>query len=103
MYIFAIFAIFQNRENYMQRNFIIIIIIIHAYCLFTGCLPVLTSLQISHNKLKYAADIEELVNCPQISVLDLSHNKIEDPDIVNVFERMQSLVSSNLRYIPELI
>lgn len=58
----------------------------------TACLPVLGTLQISHNKLKYASDLEHLAECHSLSVLDVSHNHIEDPDIVNVLERMEKLV-----------
>ena len=43
----------------------------------TGCLPVLTSLQIAHNRLSTATDIEELVHCPKlryILVVDFMRN-----------------------------
>ena len=39
----------------------------HTYtpCI-AGCLPLLSTLQIAHNKLKTAEDIEELAHCPSL-------------------------------------
>ena len=59
-----------------------------------ACLPKLSSLQISHNKLTDAESLEHLVDCEYLSVVDLSHNKIDDPNIVDVFARMKTLVST---------
>ncbi|XP_067655073.1 dynein axonemal assembly factor 1-like [Haliotis asinina] len=56
-----------------------------------ACLPVLHTLNISHNRLKTADDIRELVHCKNLGVLDLSHNKLEDPAIVDIFEQMEEL------------
>ena len=39
----------------------------------TGCLPVLTSLQIAHNRLSTATDIEELVHCPKLRYILVVH------------------------------
>lgn len=56
----------------------------------------LSSLIISHNKLESASDLEHLVECKKLSCLDLSHNNLEDPEIVSVFERMENLHVLNL-------
>jgi len=48
---------------------------------------------LSHNKLEKVEDIEHLKECKSLSVVDLSHNCIEDPDAVQVFSQMQSIVS----------
>ena len=47
----------------------------------------------SHNKLETAEDIKHLIECEKITVIDFSHNRLEDPDIVDVFANMKSLVS----------
>ncbi|KAK1899690.1 Dynein assembly factor 1 axonemal [Dissostichus eleginoides] len=56
-----------------------------------SCLPELSTLQIAHNKLKTAEDIEHLRQCCAISVLDLSHNLLQDPEILLVLEAMPEL------------
>jgi len=56
-------------------------------------LPKLNSLYLSHNKLETVEDIEHLKECKSLSVVDLSHNNIEDPDAAQVFSQMQSVVS----------
>ena len=66
------------------------------YC--TACLPVLHTLQITHNRLQSVTDIEHLVHCHSIGVLDLSHNQLDEPLILDVFKRMNSLVSCYLWY-----
>lgn len=38
-------------------------------------------------------DIEHLKECHSLSVVELSHNCIEDPDVVQVFSQMQNIVS----------
>ena len=58
-----------------------------------ACLPVLNTLNASHNKLQKAEDIEELTKCPNLSIVDLSHNKLDDPKILDVFMNMKNLVS----------
>lgn len=63
-----------------------------SFCL-TACLKVLNTLQIAHNKLETVEDIQHLQECPSISVLDLSHNNISDPNIVTILETMPNLVS----------
>jgi dynein assembly factor 1 len=59
-------------------------------------LPKLNSLYLSHNKLQSVEDIEHLKDCQSLSVVDLSHNLIEDPDVVQVFSQMQSVVSISM-------
>ena len=64
-----------------------------TFPVIVGCLPALHSLQISHNKLKRAEDIDHLIQCTTVSVVDLSHNKLDDERVVEVFESMAHLVS----------
>lgn len=61
-----------------------------------SCLPVLSTLQMSHNKLESVADVEHLSDCGALSVLDLSHNLLKDPEILAVFEVMPELRVLNL-------
>lgn len=60
---------------------------------FLGALPKLNSLYLSHNKLESVEDIEHLKECHSLSVVDLSHNFIDDPDAVQIFSQMQNVVS----------
>lgn len=59
---------------------------------YIACLPLLESVQLAHNHLATVEALEHLKDCRAISVLDLSHNRIEDPGVVDVFEQMESLV-----------
>jgi dynein assembly factor 1 len=61
-----------------------------------ACLPELGSLQIAHNKLETMGDIEHLRGCLSISVLDMSHNLLSDPEILAVLESMPRLHVLNL-------
>ncbi|XP_044290067.1 dynein axonemal assembly factor 1 [Varanus komodoensis] len=61
-----------------------------------SCLKVLHTLQIAHNMLQTVEDIQHLQECPSISVLDLSHNKLDDPNILGVLETMPDLRVLNL-------
>uniref|UniRef100_A0A182WHJ3 Dynein axonemal assembly factor 1 homolog n=1 Tax=Anopheles minimus TaxID=112268 RepID=A0A182WHJ3_9DIPT len=54
-------------------------------------LPVLNTLNISHNYLKSIESIAELRKCDFVSVLDISHNRIEDIAIVKVLADMKGL------------
>ncbi|KAL0269269.1 UNVERIFIED_CONTAM: hypothetical protein PYX00_007068 [Menopon gallinae] len=54
-------------------------------------LAFLHTLNISHNRLQDFADLEHLKDCKELSCLDISHNWIEDPTVVDIFEAMQSL------------
>lgn len=64
-----------------------------------SCCPKLASLIVSHNKLKNKFDIEHLIECEFLSCVDMSHNMIDDPEIVSVFEQMKNLVKD---YILEI-
>ncbi|XP_034556463.1 dynein assembly factor 1, axonemal [Notolabrus celidotus] len=61
-----------------------------------SCLPDLSTLHIAHNKLECVGDIEHLRDCHAISVLDLSHNLLHDPEILLVLEAMPDLRVLNL-------
>ncbi|XP_041048070.1 dynein assembly factor 1, axonemal isoform X2 [Carcharodon carcharias] len=61
-----------------------------------SCLPALRTLQLAHNQLCTVKDIEHLKQCDSLSVLDLSHNKLGDPDVITVFEVMPNLHVLNL-------
>ncbi|KAM9853497.1 dynein axonemal assembly factor 1 [Aulostomus maculatus] len=61
-----------------------------------SCLPKLSTLQIAHNKLETVEDIQHLSLCLSISVLDLSHNLLKDPEILSVLEAMPELRVLNL-------
>ncbi|EDS36306.1 conserved hypothetical protein [Culex quinquefasciatus] len=54
-------------------------------------LPVLNTLNISHNYLKTADSLDQLRDCHFVSVLDISHNRIEDIAIVKILSDMKSL------------
>ncbi|XP_063389265.1 uncharacterized protein LOC134675050 [Cydia fagiglandana] len=53
--------------------------------------PDLHTLSIAHNMLSSVSDLEQLQYCNNLSVLDLSYNRIEDPLIVDVLEAMKIL------------
>lgn len=57
-----------------------------------ACLPVLNTLQMAHNHLETVEDIRHLKECLKLCVLDLSHNKLSDPEILSVLESMPDLV-----------
>uniref|UniRef100_A0A8C7GW03 Dynein axonemal assembly factor 1 n=1 Tax=Oncorhynchus kisutch TaxID=8019 RepID=A0A8C7GW03_ONCKI len=61
-----------------------------------ACLPDLGTLQIAHNKLQTVGDVEHLSQCLSLSALDMSHNLLDDPDILTVLERMPELRVLNL-------
>lgn len=61
-----------------------------------SCLPNLSTLEITHNKLKSVEDIQHLSQCSAINVLDLSHNKLNDPAILPILESMPELRVLNL-------
>lgn len=56
-----------------------------------SCLPDLSTLEITHNKLQTVDDIEHLSQCVAISVLDMSHNLLTDPEILGVLQAMPEL------------
>mmetsp|Transcript_47863 Transcript_47863/g.124223 ORF Transcript_47863/g.124223 Transcript_47863/m.124223 type:complete len:261 (+) Transcript_47863:1290-2072(+) len=51
----------------------------------------LSTLHLTHNKLTTAKDIEHLAECNSVTVVDLGNNRLDDPEIVEVFERMGNL------------
>lgn len=53
----------------------------------------LTSLQISHNELTSADDVRGLLAAPLLSCVDLSENRLEDPQIVEVLEASALIAS----------
>ncbi|XP_032140451.1 dynein assembly factor 1, axonemal isoform X1 [Sapajus apella] len=61
-----------------------------------SCLPVLNTLQMAHNHLETVEDIQHLRKCLRLCVLDLSHNKLSDPEILNILECMPDLRVLNL-------
>lgn len=69
---------------------------VHVHDCDVDCLPVLNTLNLSHNRLSDVESLEHLAKLHTVSVLDLAHNKIEDPKVIEVFEQMQNLVSFNL-------
>lgn len=51
----------------------------------------LTTANFTHNRLTSADDVRGLLDCSSLRVLDLSHNKIDDPEILSVFSSMPDL------------
>ena len=58
---------------------------------FLASLSELCSLELSHNSLSSVEDVGHLSDCQSVEVLDLSHNKLEDPAVVEVFAKMRNL------------
>nr|XP_033336593.1 dynein assembly factor 1, axonemal homolog isoform X2 [Megalopta genalis] len=54
-------------------------------------LKFLNSLNLSHNYLQQTADIEHLRLLERLSVLDISHNRIDTEDVVNILGDMKEL------------
>lgn len=85
-------AVFYLLQKITVKQWLLPFLSLHCSCL-TACLKVLNTLQIAHNKLETVEDIQHLQECPSISVLDLSHNNLSDPNIITVLEAMPNLVS----------
>lgn len=51
----------------------------------------LTTLTITHNKLTDAASIRGILQCPNVSVVDMSHNELNDPEVLTVLQEMENL------------
>jgi len=51
----------------------------------------LSTLTITHNKLTDAASIRGILECPSISVVDMSHNELNDPEVLTVLQEMANL------------
>lgn len=56
-----------------------------------GILPVLNTLQMTHNKLRTADDIADLAHCKELKIVDLSHNYIVDPKIIEVNTTLKAI------------
>lgn len=55
----------------------------------------------AHNHLETVQDIQHLKECLKLCVLDLSHNKLSDPEILSVLESMADLVKH--KHTPQLL
>eukprot|EP01116_Phalansterium_solitarium_P000460 TRINITY_DN10302_c0_g1_i1.p1 TRINITY_DN10302_c0_g1~~TRINITY_DN10302_c0_g1_i1.p1 ORF type:complete len:441 (+),score=114.47 TRINITY_DN10302_c0_g1_i1:81-1325(+) len=56
----------------------------------------LHTLQLAHNRLETYEDLVGVAEAPSISVLDLSNNKLGDPRILEILERLPNLGVLNL-------
>ncbi|KAL0222151.1 hypothetical protein RCL1_002005 [Eukaryota sp. TZLM3-RCL] len=56
-----------------------------------SCLTSLHTLYLKKNFISTVDDIVHLVECPSISVLDLSENSLENPEVIDVFAKMPEL------------
>ncbi|KAJ3338998.1 Dynein assembly factor 1, axonemal [Gonapodya sp. JEL0774] len=65
-----------------------------------GSIAGLKTLQMPNNYIRTAEDMKGLLECPSLSILDLSHNKIEDPTIIDVLVQMPNLTVLNLQGNP---
>lgn len=95
---------FENLDNCRELD---TIVLSHNYIkeLENCCaktLPLLNTLNISHNQLKNIEGLEVLKRCDHLSILDLSFNKIEDVMIVKVLSEMPSLHVLNMTGNPVL-
>ena len=58
------------------------------------------------NKLKTSEDIQELERCKALSVLDISYNSLEEPDVLEVLAKMLIMMMTDvlevLAKMPEL-
>ncbi|KAM6223813.1 dynein axonemal assembly factor 1 [Rhynchocyon petersi] len=61
-----------------------------------ACLPALSTLHMAHNRVEAVDDVQHLQECASLCVLDLSHNKLSDPEILSVLECMPDLRVLNL-------
>ncbi|KAK1739586.1 putative dynein axonemal assembly factor 1 [Skeletonema marinoi] len=59
-------------------------------------LPNLTTLNLSKNVLEDAASIQHLVECKNLSAVDLSHNKLAGKDVVACITGIEKLTSLNM-------
>lgn len=95
---------FENLDNCRELD---TIVLSHNYIRELGdccakTLPLLNTLNISHNQLKNIEGLEILKRCDHLSILDLSFNKIEDIMIVKVLSEMPSLHVLNMTGNPVL-
>ena len=61
-----------------------------------SCCPLLSSLVITHNCLEFPDDLEHLIECKNLSSLDMSYNRITDVLALDIFGKMKILV--NIQY-----
>ncbi|KAF1315999.1 Dynein assembly factor 1, partial [Globisporangium splendens] len=54
-------------------------------------LPQLSSLNLSRNQLETYDDLQELTRCAQLTNVDVSHNKLEDPRVLEIFQAIPQL------------
>jgi len=54
-------------------------------------LHTLKTLILSNNNLKTAEDIHHVLEIPSLETLDIQHNRIEDPGVVQIFTKMPNL------------
>ena len=59
-------------------------------------LPNLTTLNLSKNVLEDAASIQHLVECKNLSAVDLSHNKLAGKELVDCIAGIEKLTSLNM-------
>ena len=56
-----------------------------------GNLKKLTGLNLAHNSLTSYESIQQVLEAPTIQTLDLQNNKINDPKVVDLFEKLEDL------------
>ncbi len=57
-----------------------------------ACLPNLHTFIVAHNKLGTAQDVAELKTCKELAVLDLSHNSLDESEVMeDVLSSMENL------------
>lgn len=89
----------QNRvekiENVSLLQNLVTLNLSHNYlsCLDSlACLPNLHTFIVSHNKLCTVKDVQELAGCKELAVLDLSHNSIDETEVMtSVLHQMENL------------
>ena len=65
-----------------------------------SCLRSLSTLQIANNCLATADDIRHLVDCPNMTVLDLQNNRLDDDGILDILESLPQLAVLQLQGNP---
>lgn len=84
----------QTKQHKLCKHAWLCMTVEMIFLSFAAFLQELSTLQISHNSLESASDIAHLSLCPSISVLDLSYNRLSDPQILIILEQMPNLVST---------
>ncbi|CAN0569964.1 unnamed protein product, partial [Ectocarpus sp. 12 AP-2014] len=51
----------------------------------------LTTLLLANNHLETADDLRQVLQCPSLQTLDVQHNRINDPDVVDIVSAMHDL------------